>query len=197
MDIIESGGTVAGYTDRVLPIKRVDGAEEVEGTKLRRMTRTTMVSIAEEKLSVSRVRNAYFVAHLTNADLSMLSDFESLKNELDIVNKCYVTLGRPIVIDNTNIFIRDTMLLTPAGQRSLDALGGLYKVVKIKLSKEQISNMDKLLLENKELFEEYAMRDAVIPLIHANYMEHFNFQLNEFGIPITLSNLGGKYVRHV
>lgn len=181
----------------MLPLKRVEESEELEGTTLRRMTRTSMVSHAAEKMHVSRVRNAYFIAHLTNADLSMLSDFEELKKDLDIVNKCYVTLGRPIVLDNTNIFIRDTMLLTPAGQKSLDALGPLYGISKIKLTKEEITNMDKLLEENRELFEEYAMRDAVIPLIHANYMEHFNFRLNEFGIPITLSNLGAKYVRYV
>lgn len=181
----------------MLPIKRVEGIEAIEGTNLRRMTRTSMTSFAEEKMSVSRIRNAYFIAHLTNADLSMLSDFDDLKKELDIVNKCYVTLGRPLLIDNTNIFIRDTMLLTPAGKRSLDALGVLYGVDKIKLTKDQISNMDRLLVEDRALFEEYAMRDAVIPLIHANYMEHFNFQLNEFGIPITLSSLGGKYVHYV
>jgi hypothetical protein len=158
------------------------------------MVRTFMRSFTEEKVSVTRTRNAYFIAHLTNADLSMFQDFEELKHELDIVNKSFVTLGKPIVIDNTNVYIRDTMLLTPAAKRSLEALGVLYGFEKIKLSQEELSNMDVLLHTDKKRFTEYALRDAIIPLIHGNFMEHFNFQLQELGIPITLSNLGSKYV---
>jgi len=179
----------------ILP-SQVATSEDIRESTLKRMTRTFMTQFTEEKISVSRIRNSYFIAHLTNADLSMLSDFEELKEQLDIVNKSFVTLGKPLNIENTNVFIRDTMLLTPAMNKSLDAIGMLYGFEKKKLTKEEISNMDVLLATDKNRFTDYAVRDAIIPLIHGNYMEHFNFQLKELGIPITLSSLGIKYVKH-
>jgi len=153
-----------------------------------------------------------------------MNDFDTLKEELDIVNKSFVTLGKPVVIGNTNVIIRDTMLLAPQGCRSLEAIGSLYgedfKKVDIakelseeqkekftsgltKEQKEKINlnqyikeNMDLLLKVNKVKFEEYAIKDAVIPLIHASYMEDFNFKLHGLGIPLTLSSLGATYVKY-
>jgi hypothetical protein len=156
-----------------------------------------MSSFTDDKVSVTKIRNNYLIAHLTNADLSMLNDFESFKDQLDIVNRSFVTLGKPMKIGDFNVIIRDTMLLAPAGKKSLDSIGSLYgqDLNKIALSKEQKSNMDLLLKEDKALFSEYAIKDAIIPLIHSNYMEDFNFKLNEVGIPITLSSLSSKYVK--
>lgn len=54
--------------------------------------------------------------------------------------------------------------------------------------------MDVLLRENKMLFEKYALQDAIIPLVHGNFMEDFNFTLKKLGIPITLSSLENNYV---
>jgi hypothetical protein len=34
---------------------------------------------------------------MTGADLSILSDFDSFKDRLDIVNKCFVTRGLPLI----------------------------------------------------------------------------------------------------
>ena len=56
--------------------------------------------------------------------------------------------------------------------------------------------MDILLREDKELFERYAVRDAIISLIHGIYMEDFNFNLHSLGIPLTLSSLGSTYVKY-
>jgi hypothetical protein len=189
------------------------------------MTRSSLRGLTgDDKLSVTKIRNNYFIAHLTNADLSMMSDFDTLKEELDIVNKCFVTLGKPIVIGNTNVIIRDTMLLAPQGCRSLEAIGGLYgedfKKVDIAkdlseeqkeiftrdLTKEQKEklglnqyikeNMDLLLKTDKNLFDSYAIKDAIIPLIHASFMEDFNFKLNGLGIPLTLSSLATTYIKY-
>src|SRR6185312_11473187 len=137
----------------------------------------------------------------------MLKDFEDFKEGLNIVNNSYVTLGKPLEIENTNVIIRDSMLLAPQGHKSLESVGSLYgeefKKVDITkdltedekerltkdLTKDQKGNMDLLLRENKDLFDRYAIQDAIIPLIHASYMEDFNFKLNAVGIPITLSSL--------
>jgi len=157
-----------------------------------------MSSFTTDKVSVTKIRNNYFIAHLTNADLSILNDFESFKDNLDIVNKSFVTLGKPMVLRNTNVLIRDTMLLAPMGYKSLKAIGSLHgqNSEKIELTNEQKQNMDLLLKNDKSLFDDYAIKDAIIPLIHANYMEDFNFyENNEIGVPITLSSLGSNYIK--
>lgn len=204
---------------------------EVVVVKVKKTTRSSSTSFTEDKVSVTKIHNNYFIAHLTNADLSILNDFETLKEDLNIVNGSFVTLGKPLVkpivigkpkvkqivtgkpkvivepigepkgepkvIGATYVIIRDTKLLAPAGHKTLASIGSLYGqgYEKISLTKEQIENMDLLLKEDKHLFDTYAIKDAIIPLIHGNYMEDFNFKLNEIGIPVTLSSLGSTYVK--
>ncbi len=144
-----------------------------------------MTSFSNDRVSVTRICNIYIAAHLTNADLSMLNDFNDFKDDLSIINKNFATLGRGVDLSKLkrytkseramklkgcNIYIRDTMLLSPAGKNSLNDLGKLYgaKLHKKSLSKEQIENMDLLLVEDKKLFQEYAVRDAIITLVHCN-----------------------------
>lgn len=208
-------------------LKTIEGKELPGGLNLnlKKMSRTSLRGVgSDDKLSVTKICNNYFIAHLTNADLSIMNDFDTLKEELNIVNKCFVTLGKPIVIGNTNVYIRDTMLLAPQGCRSLEKIGSLYgedfKKVDIakdlkeeqkekltkdltKEQKEKINlnqyikeNMNLLLKIDKELFESYAIKDAIIPLIHASYMEDFNFKHQGLGIPLTLSSLGAAYVKY-
>jgi hypothetical protein len=214
------------WKERGVEILKVIKSKELPSELIfKKTTRSSLRGVgSDDKLSVTKIRNNYFIAHLTNADLSILNDFDTLKEELDIVNKSFVTLGKPIVIGNTNVIIRDTMLLAPQGCRSLESIGGLYgedfkKVDIVKelsdIQKEQFTegltkeqkeklnlnqyikeNMDLLLKINKEKFEEYAIKDAIIPLIHASYMEDFNFKYQGLGIPLTLSSLGSTYVKY-
>jgi len=147
------------------------------------------------RLSISYYFNNVIIGHNTAADLSILNDFETFKVDLDIVNKCLVTLGKGIKYNNKNIIIRDTMLLAPAGQKSLASIGKLYNNEKIPLTAYEISHMDLLLKNNKTKFQEYALNDSIITLKHAIWMEDFHFQVKGTGIPTTLSNLGNKYVK--
>jgi hypothetical protein len=48
---------------------------------------TPKISITTPKVSVTRIKNNYMIAHLTSADLSMFSDFDKFKDQLDIINK--------------------------------------------------------------------------------------------------------------
>jgi hypothetical protein len=100
------------------------------------------------------------------------------------------------VTGGSNVIIRDSWLLAPQGHKSLESLGNLYNYEKVSLSKEQIENMDLLLKEDKKLFDRYAIRDAIIALIHCNYMEDHNFKLQGLGVPLTLSSLGTTYVKY-
>lgn len=222
---------------RVIETKSLPSEKEVEEIKISKMSRTLLRGLSEgDKVSITKIRNNYFIAHYTPADLSMLNDFDDFVEKLSIVNDTYVTLGKPIVIGGTkikeeksvvkelsktgevneseninvkerkskservvggsNVILRDSWLLAPQGHKSLESLGKLYNYEKISLSKEQIENMDLLLKEDKELFDRYAIRDAIIALIHGNYMEDHNFKLQGLGIPLTLSSLGTIYVKY-
>lgn len=150
------------------------------------------------KIHLTLVKNLYIVAHYNAADLSMLSDFEELKIKLSIVNKSFVSLGKPLRYDHSFVYVRDTMLIAPAGAGSLEKLGKIYEsegdFSKRKISQEDISNMKAFLKRDKSAFEEYALQDAVITLKHATAMEEFNMRVNQIGIPLTLSSIGRKYV---
>jgi hypothetical protein len=115
---------------------------------------------------------------------------------LDIVHKSFITLGKPLRMQDCNVHIRDTLLLAPAGNRSLESLGKLYggDYNKIKVSSYYKQNMHKLLLEDRKFFTDYAVQDAMITLKHANEMEDFNFNLNKIGLPLSLTSLGESSV---
>jgi hypothetical protein len=169
---------------------------EKAGTKAR--SRTSFLC-KEVKVSFSIVKNCYIMGHFNAADIPMLSDWESdLKPFLSVVNKSFVTLGKPLKYKNRFIYVRDTILLAPAGSNSLAALGKLYEAEgdfsKREISKKDILNMDKFLKRDKIAFEEYALQDAIITLKHALAMECFNMTLNQIGIPLTLSSMGRNYV---
>jgi hypothetical protein len=148
------------------------------------------------KMSITFVKKIYLCCHLTTADLSVLNDFDDLKEHLDIVHKVYVTRGKGLSMYNTEINIRDTSLLAPAGKKSLASLGTLYEdeYHKISLPAVYRGNMKKLLEEDPKLFQEYAMRDSEITLKHANEMELFNYTVCKLGVPLTLSSIGKEYV---
>ena len=152
-----------------------------------------------EKVCITTTNNYYIIAHLTQADLSMLSDFDVIKEELSIVNGSFVTLRDPIQMWSKNIHVRDTMLLAPAGMKSLAQIGRLYdsRYNKILIGKEDLSDMQSFLSRDKEKFVEYAVKDAIISLIHALWMEEFNFNYGCVGIPLSLSAIGRNYVKYV
>jgi hypothetical protein len=170
-----------------------DNNKKIDNKKYRRSYNQ---SISHLRISVTKKVNNYFIGHLTNADLSMLNDFDDIKHELDIVNKSFVTLRKPLLIEGVNVIIRDTMLLAPGSRKSLDAIGKMYNNLgKIDISKEYKSNMSKLLVDNPSLFKEYAMQDAVIALIHGCYMDTFFNRIGGLGVPLTLSTLSSNYIK--
>jgi hypothetical protein len=81
---------------------------------------------AETKVSVITTKIYYFIAHLSQADLCMLNDFYNITENLSIVNGSFVNLRDPIKYCDKKIHLRDSMLLAPAGRRSLAQIGKLY-----------------------------------------------------------------------
>ena len=152
-----------------------------------------------DKVCFTTTRNYYYIAHLTQADFSLLNDFNLIKDELSIVNGSFITLRDPLKYCDKNIHVRDTMLLAPGGSKSLAKIGMLYGSLynKIEISKAQLTDMQSFLTLEKEKFIEYALRDALISLIHALWMDDFNYSLCGGGMPISLSSIGRKYVKSI
>lgn len=136
----------------------------------KRLSRLYLNHFFGHKLCITKRRSYTVIAHLTPADFSMLSDFEELKEVLSIVNGSFVTIGKPLVVGARAVNIRDTMLLAPGGSKSLDAIGQLYgeDYKKIKIPITDLERMDLFLERDKTSFVNYALRDALISLIHAS-----------------------------
>jgi hypothetical protein len=136
----------------------------------KRLSRKYMIDLFEGKISITKLKCYYLIAHLTPADLSMLKDFEEIKEDLSIVNGSFVTLGKAIKFKGKNVHVRDTMLLAPGGSKSLASIGMLYsnEFNKVQIDKEDLEDMQGFLVREKEKFTEYALRDAIIALIHAS-----------------------------
>lgn len=150
-----------------LPILQTKIQEDLDE---KRLTRKFMTDLLPQKVSVTKSRNYFIIAHLTPADLSMMDDFNEVKEDLSIVNGSFVTLGKPLKYCGRNIHIRDTMLLAPGGSKSLAKIGKLYGEAfnKISISKEDLEDMQGFLIRDKVKFTEYALRDSLISLIHAS-----------------------------
>lgn len=158
--------------------------------------RTNNQSFTDDITSITNVINSYIIGHLTTADLSILNDFDEIKQEFDIINKSYVTISKPLNIEGINVYVRDTMLLAPGSMKSLQSIGSLYEnLPKIDIDESYKNNMDLFLLKEPTKFKEYAVRDAVITMVHARYMEYFNNSLGGIGIPLTLSGLSTKFIK--
>jgi len=167
--------------------------------KIRMRTKLCLGNIDKEiKISLSVTKNTYLIGHYNAADFSILEGFDEIKQQLSIVSKSFLTMVKPIKINNTNIHIRDTIMLAPGGQKSLAGLGKLYEKEgdfnKRQLTPREYENMRSVLENDKQLFEDYALQDVVITLKHAVAMEQFNFTVNKIGIPVTLSSIGRNYV---
>lgn len=158
--------------------------------------RTWMSSFSTVPLSVSVNTQLYLLIHHSSADLSILSDFESFKDELALVNKTFVTIGKPLKIEGVDVKIRDTQLLVPGGSKGLQALSSLYpQVPKLKISYSDITNMEAFWERDPEKFKAYALQDALITLVHGCRMASFNQELGGLGVPVTLSTLSGRFLK--
>jgi hypothetical protein len=167
------------------------GYDTVNEKSTRRLTKNL-----PDKVCITVTRLYFVIGHLTPADLSQLSDFDEIKEELSIVNGSFVTLGKALKYRDRKVHVRDTMLLAPGGSKGLAVIGGLYpKYKKLEISTDDLENMQGLLDRDPGLFVSYALRDAVITLIHASWMEEFNFGIGGVGVPISLSSIGRRFVK--
>lgn len=156
--------------------------------------------------AVSKVpTDVTLVGHFTRADVPAFEDFKRLTVFLDSVRNTFLTLKEAITVCPVDgdsevtlkVDLRDTILLAPEGSKSLADIGELVGVPKITLdpapAKEQFfkENMDQLLVQNRDLFEAYAIRDAQICVRYAMMlMDLHNDVLGDARLPVTLSGIG-------
>lgn len=148
----------------------------------------------------------YLVGHFTRADIPAFSDFQDLTQMMSSVRNTFLSIDGHIALTydfpngdgvDLKILLRDTMLLTPAASKGLKALGELVGQEKISLdpdpAKEQWykENMDCLMKDNPELFDHYALTDAVICVRYIDKMLAQSRELfNTNKIPATLTGIG-------
>lgn len=148
------------------------------------------------KFRITIRQNLYLICHYSVADVCSWSDFEELKTKFRIIGKSYVTTGLPYKCNGINVYLRDSMLISPAGA-SLKSIGSLYEssgLSKLEIDKSDRDSMDLFMENNYELFKEYAIKDSVIALYHALTVEQSSIQeLGKFSIPITLSSFSNQY----
>jgi hypothetical protein len=153
----------------------------------------------------------YLIAHFTRADVPGFLEFkdEQLRDRLLLQNirNLFMNLNSFFDIEflppnateavKLQAAFRDTMTLAPTGLRSLDALGKLLGVEKIKLSDDPErehyykTHMSQLLADDRALFERYAIRDAEICAAYAAQMIRASVEnLDSFTLPRTLSSKG-------
>ncbi len=156
----------------------------------------------------------FIYAHFLRADLASMKDFFKMKKELtgvggtvtNISNPYEVTIEdeksktfrpAPICLTDKNrhtykTFVRfvDTLLHTP-GRGGLAIAGEMIGLPKLPIPKGySIEKMDKLLEENKDEFERYAMRDAEIACRYGLYLQEFaRSEMGLKGLPPTMGAL--------
>jgi len=173
--------------------------EEVILSNEENMTEKEDFVLAEGDSFVNMKTVNYLCAHYNAADLSMLEDWDEIKTQnIDIIKKSYTSLKLPIKCLGHEIHIRDTLLLSSAAAGSLANVAKAYKMEKIEIPNGQnyYSNMDKLLLDHKDIFKEYAMQDSLITLIHALFIGEFSFKVGMVKLPNTLGSISSKYLKN-
>ncbi len=147
----------------------------------------------------------YVVGHFTRADIPAFDDFKDLTTQIAAVRSTFTSVDKGVKIAtfldggavDKLVILRDTMLLTPATSKSLWELGKLVNVPKITLDPDPDremfykKNMDVLLQDNPDLFERYAINDAVICVKYLERLIDMYFDI--FGkrkAPATLTAIG-------
>lgn len=148
----------------------------------------------------------YFVGHFTRADVPAFSDFKTLQRVISAVRDTFVSIDQSINLEmafpksdpvRLRLFLRDTMLLSPSSSRSLAAIGELIGRPKVTLHKDpnreltMKRDMSRVRRDHWELFEKYALNDAVICVEYLKRIGDLcETVLGRKKFPVTLTSIG-------
>jgi hypothetical protein len=155
---------------------------------------------------LTRPKNVYLCAHFSRADLTTLSDFQTVVRYMDCCRGTLTTLMRPVKVaftedepedENTNVYVRDSWLLTPEGKGSLEAIGELIGYPKVDISPFKKERMDLLLEQDPDLYRRYAMMDPKISVQYVKRISELAAELWEQDIPpVTIGGCATKFALH-
>lgn len=168
-------------------------------------------AIAKVTLSdVAMPRSIVLVGHFNKADLPAFDDRGQLFKKLTAIRSSLVTHAYPIKLriqfssdpsdyEEVKVHIRDSILMAPTGRRSLEEVGKLIGIQKIKLHDDpevelELKRNIKVVRDNAyDLYRDYALLDAEISALFferlvAIYREITRSKL----IPTALANIGIK-----
>jgi hypothetical protein len=146
----------------------------------------------------------YFVAHFTRADLPAFADFKTINQLVTAVRGTFISVGNsiPLLVDfgdkkpplKISFKMRDTILLLPEGSKSLKAMGDMIGFPKIELDPDPVvdralkSQMRKVMDSDPELFDRYAINDAIVAARYADIvMQRSKDTIGKFALPVTLT----------
>lgn len=165
---------------------------EVVAEKAERLA--SKISIGGVSLQITYKRELVMIGHYNAADLSLVEGIKELlwnkekrEGNVDVLRKCFVTLGPGFRYGGYEVKLRDTLLLSSAAASSLAKIGEGYgpELSKIEITQEDRNNMKGVLETRPAFFREYAMRDALVTLIHCMTQEEMLYQFNYVGVPTT------------
>jgi hypothetical protein len=146
--------------------------------------------------------------HFNKADFPAFSDRDQTLKKLVAIRSSLITLGYPVKIrimfsdneedfEEIKIHVRDSILMAPAGQKSLAAVGDLLGIAKLRLHEDPSIELDmkRNIASVKDnlwpLFREYALLDAEISALYfERTMELARSITGTDRIPTALSNIG-------
>lgn len=155
-------------------------------------------------------QNIILVGHFNKADLPAFTERKTILRSLTNIRNSFVSRNAPIRLRlqfneegegsiDLSIYVRDTMLLAPAGKKSLAELGKLIGIEKVRLAEDAqdetlIKQNMKVLREGDwETFREYAVADAEIS---AKYFQQvtatYQRETGSKFVPTSLSAIGMK-----
>lgn len=157
--------------------------------------------------------NVQFITHFGRVDISCLDDFvrKYFRYCMEVQGGIVSTNSKnyycqDLSYDTINshkqrfygysLLFRDTMAQAPAGQKSLDNLGGILGIKKVSLSEfSSIESyykeyMDEFLLIKPDRFFEYSSRDSTITLMYSSELYGVNRR-----IPLTMTSAFAKVMK--
>jgi len=161
-----------------------------------KMPKSKYIKLNNSEIKMSINWRIYLISHYNAADLSLIKDWNTVKKKnIDIIKGSFMSICKPIKTLGCSIYLRDTICLSSAAARSLDAIGKAHEIPKIEIAQSYKENMENLLKENPRLFRLYAMSDSLITLIHGLFMNDFTFRLGCLVLPSTLGSISSIYVK--
>jgi hypothetical protein len=153
-------------------------------------------------------QNIVLVGHYNRADVPAFDDRDQIYDHVKNVRNSLITQAVPITMKvsfgddpadvlDIKVYLRDTMLLAPAGRKSLASLGELVGKEKMKLADNPAHDLllkkrMKSLRDNKwSLFRQYAILDAEISALYFQEVTRlYQSATGSSFVPSVLSNIG-------